>query len=61
MPKKEIEFPNAVSVNLSDEMCNRLKEMAEEEGRTVSQQVRWLVAKIFRIMDSKKGGSIDGE
>ena len=41
-------------MNLSDEMCNRLKEMATEEGRTVSQQVRWLVEKIFRIMDSKR-------
>jgi len=45
---KQVNYPNAVSVNLSDEMCKRLKDMAEKEGRTVSQQIRWLINKIFK-------------
>ena len=45
---RQVKFPNFVGVSLDDETLERLKVLAEMNKSTVSQQIRQLVAEVFR-------------
>jgi hypothetical protein len=46
---REVKYPNFVGVSLDDVMFEKLKKVSQDEERTVSQQIRYIINKIFKM------------